>query len=322
MNSEFAIIINSFNRLSLLRKAITNLLNIFGENQMNVAIMVVDAGSKDGSIEFINDIKAQTSLALHLVLSDQDTLSFSSGCNLGVATALHYYPDLGYILLFETDNYLKSIRPIHEALELIKIEKSAACVGFTVEKHSGQKIAYGSSKPSVLSHVLGQTMANRLGLDVNKEKWRNHNGLVFSNAPIIFTSPLLITTKAWINVKGMTPEVFPFSDSDADLCLKFIAHGYQNLVLKCDGVVHDNLNTLSAWSSKRVLDYQKARYRLIKHHQINGHRWMRSLLLVKYKMELALGSMLGKDDDFISNRQILYDALKNSFSEDFGTAEK
>ena len=107
---ELVAVINSFNRRELLQQAVTSLALALRNISFGSAIVVFDAGSTDGSIEFVEEWRAQnTADNLVLVLAGDDRTSFSEGVNIGCATALERFPDSRWLLLYETDNCLSCL---------------------------------------------------------------------------------------------------------------------------------------------------------------------------------------------------------------------
>lgn len=305
MEKSLAVIINSFNRIDLLKESLPNIIKATSLLSLNCIIVVVDAGSTDGSLNYVNQYQLTCG---NLILADYDKskgVTFSEGCNLGVQTAFEKFPNLDYILLFETDNFFDNLQALPSALVLIA-NPAIASVGFTVEKFGGKKITFGNSKPSLLGFILGQTLSSKLGLEQVKQKWYKTEGLTTTPCDIIFTSPLLIKAAVWKEASGMDSENFPFSDSDADLCLLFLNAGYKNLVLQTNGVIHDNKNQTSAWSQKRVIDYHIAHSKLLLKHLGTPKHLFKLLMLIKYSIEFLAGKLLSKNNEYVKSRKFLF----------------
>lgn len=299
---KLAVIINSFNRYHLLKNCLENIISIRQKTSFKIDVIVIDAGSSDQSLEYLTSLQENEK---DLIVLMSKGATFSEGCNLGVKKAIEMYQDLEYILLFETDNYFNNEVPLITGIELIKEQKNAACVGFTIKNYSGQKISYGHSKPNLLSFFLGQSFSSKLGISKAKINWIKYNKLKYTKADIIFTSPLLIKTEAWKKVNGMDSNLFPFSDSDTDLCLSFLKYGYDNLVIDIEGVIHDNQNQKSEWSSKRVIDYQLAHNKLMIKHYPKFKNFIRIILPLKYRSEILIGKLIGKPQSFLETRREL-----------------
>ncbi|MBK0382064.1 glycosyltransferase family 2 protein [Pedobacter sp. SD-b] len=304
MRKRLAIVINSFNRLSLLKNCIANLIELMPQVSVDYLIMIVDAGSDDDSLLYIEDCRQKHDFIFSEIAKNGESISFSEGCNIGVNASLKLYPDLDDILLFETDNYFKNSAALSNALAIIE-DPNYACVGFTVEKYDGKKITYGNTKPTLLGFLIGQTLSKKFGFEQVKDSWQTTGNVRVNKSAIIFTSPLLIKAKAWKEVGGMDSKIFPFSDSDADLCLSFLKAGYTNMVLDTPGVIHDNKNQSSAWSQKRVIDYHIAHSLLLKKHLSTPPLLFQTFIIIKYSIELLGGRLLSKPQEYINSRKTL-----------------
>src|SRR5258706_4972881 len=199
MNPEVAVIINSFNRLVLLKECLPNIIDTLSKIKISYVIVIFDAGSTDGSVEYVNEMNHQLSSLIILITAGlNDNFSFSAGCNRSAKEAVDRYSYLSYLLFFETDNLFKNETSLQQAATLMKEKKEFACVGFTVEKISGEKIVYGNKKPSVLGFIMGQQLGAKLGIEQVKPQWcKSAAGIEYTYTDIVFTSPLLVRTKAW-----------------------------------------------------------------------------------------------------------------------------
>src|ERR1043165_6952839 len=95
---ELVAVINSFNRRPLLEKALVSLTSALRNAPFGSAIVVFDAGSKDGSVEFLRswqDLNPGDNLILVEPASGDS--SFSEGVNRGGAVALEQFPDCRWL---------------------------------------------------------------------------------------------------------------------------------------------------------------------------------------------------------------------------------
>lgn len=259
-----AFIINSFNRFSLLEKSIESVIPFCERNDTNFHIHIIDAGSTDGSLEFIELIAGRYTFVTYEILQGA---SFSKGCNQGIKTIQHFLPEVDALILFETDNFLTSVDPILTALKLIRSNKSIGSIGFSVKTFSGQPVLPGSTFLKPTATLLGLKLSHYLKVEKIKENYDIcfHN-YYFQKFQVIYTSPLVVSLEVWNKIAGMDDDLFPFCECDSDLAFRMYKNGYESYVMKCDGVIHDNLNTKSTWSEKRVLDLCRARLAYMKKH--------------------------------------------------------
>jgi GT2 family glycosyltransferase len=288
---ELAVIINSFNRLELLRESLSSVvqaLNLTFPRQS--AVVIFDAGSTDGSIDFVKDFA--TTCATHteapsiicLCPPENTDRSFSAGCNVAIHTAAQKFPQLKWCLLFETDNFISNPKALSLAVKLLEQEKQLAAVGFTLEG-----TAFCSRFPRPLAFAIGQQLSHRLGLErMEINHWYPFAESRWGLSEVVYTSPLLIRYTAWKETEGMDATRFPFSGSDHDWC--WIAHEkrWKEGDLDVTGVVHDNKTMQSAWSANRVIDFHRSRLRLLIKHRGTWVAILKPLLFSRHCLEILL----------------------------------
>lgn len=286
---RLAVIINSYNRLSLMKTALESLLEALQAVPVNTAIVILDAGSTDGSIAYVQQLMAEKSgRIIHLIEAAPST-SFSAGCNQAVNEAIALYPNLDYCFFYETDNCIYNPKALTAAIDLLESNPELGAAGFTVEDHRGQKVGYGERFPTFFSFLAGSVLYARIAPDAHKiRQWKKQDGLTWAPFDIVYTSPLLVRVKAWQTVGGMDSETFPFSDSDLDLNWKMYKNGYRSAVLQATGVWHDNRNTASAWSGKRTIDLHRARYNLLLRHRGSMVVLLKPLLFLRHLGEFLM----------------------------------
>ena len=291
-------IVNSFNRRSLLERAVTSLTASLRRAQFGSAMVVFDAGSTDGSVEFLK-LWRERNAGDNLILLEASSgrSSFSEGVNAACAEAIERFPKCGWLLFYETDNCLNDVDPLQKAIALLEREPRLAAAGFTVKQHDGSFFGYGMRFPSALSFALGQNVAGQIGLHApNNSKWQLIDGIRWRTCDIVFTSPLLVRREAWEQSGGFDPAAFPFSDSDLDWAWRCARLGWKMAVIASDRVVHDNLEQLSGWSANRALDFHRNRFRLLKRHRGKYVSLLKPILFLRHWFEsLILARRSGTD---------------------------
>jgi GT2 family glycosyltransferase len=288
---QFVAVINSFNRKNLLVEAVESLVRVIDPKSLDYAIVVFEAGSTDGSRQWLSDFAQahpQVNLEVLEASAKDDDTSFAAGVNLGCAHALKRYPDLEFLLLYETDNWLANAEPIHQAIKLLRSHAKLAAMGFTVRSRSGRVGGWGEAFPTLSAFVLGGQLCQRLGIPRAEMAIQETEGSRWFIADVVYTSPLVIKASAWLESGGMDARVFPFSDSDVDWAWKIAQKGYQQGVLVTDAVVHDNLSTLSNWSGMRVVYFHEARFRLLRKYRGSGVVLAIPALFVRHLLEYGL----------------------------------
>jgi GT2 family glycosyltransferase len=289
---QLAVIINSFNRLDLLKMALPSLIDSLSRLPCPSAIFVFDAGSVDGSLDYIEDYSRQHShFPIHLVTPQAESASsFADGCNQAIAAAEAFYPNLQWCFFYETDNQLRNPEALASALTFLQGQPRIGAVGFTVEKLDGSKTGYGCRIPSPLSFVLGQRISSRLGLDApNPPTWTTSPpALKWTPCDVVFTSPLLVRFEAWKQTGPMDANRFPFTDSDLEWCWRAGQRGWTLAVLDLPGVIHDNGGAPSQWSARRVLWFHQSRMRLLQLLTPTTALIIRPLLVLRHLIEMVL----------------------------------
>jgi GT2 family glycosyltransferase len=295
---EFVAVINSFNRRPLLEKALGSLTQALRTAPFGSAIVVFEAGSNDGSVEFLrswNGLNPGDNLVF--VESATADSSFSEGVNRGSAMALERFPECRWLFLFETDNWLQTAEPLSQAVQLLEEEPQLAAVGFTVKRHSGEFCGYGMSFPTATSLALGLNLSARWNLDQpDNSPWKTSNGFRWRMCDVVFTSPLLIRREAWLQTGGLDAERFPFSETDVDWAWRCTKAGWKTAVIASEQVVHDNLQQASAWSANRVIEFHRSRLRLLKRHRGEWIGLIKPVLFLRHCLEtLVLTFRRGTD---------------------------
>lgn len=271
-NVNLAILINSFNRLELFKHAISALNGWLPADphwQGRAAVVVYDAGSTDGTLEWLAEQRQSSSFPIEVITPsgpEEDT-SFAAGLNTAASYAIEKYADLDYLLFYETDNQILSAEPLTRAESLLAQQENLAACGFTVKKVDGRPAGIGAPFPSVWKFLLGPKIVHRLQLDAIP----CHDPAVYTDQEfclldVIYTSPLLVKVASWQASGGLDANTFPFSDCDLDWAKVLHDQGEKMAVIPADGVIHDNQATLSAWSGKRALQYHRGRYRYLRKH--------------------------------------------------------
>ncbi len=284
---ELVAVINSFNRRELLEKAIASLTFALRKAPFHSAIVVFEAGSTDGSAEFLNNWRDQNPEDnLAVVTAPPQTSSFADGANAGCATAIARFPDCRWLFLYETDNWLADVDPLINAISLLEAQPQLAAAGFTVRLHNGQPCGYGIRFPSRLSLVMGQNLSLHWNLNSpNDSPWQMTDNIRWRTCDVVFTSPLVIRRLVWEKTGGFDAKSFPFSDSDVDWAWRCAEAGWKMAVLETNAVIHDNLRQASPWSATRVIDFHRGRLRVLRSHRRSLYVLIKPALFLRHCAE-------------------------------------
>src|SRR5699024_2830523 len=114
-SQDIAFIVNSFNRFDLLKQCIGALGSWIPDSEMKdrCAVVVYEAGSTDGSLEWLRQQKSNLGFPLEILTPSvgEDT-SFAAGLNSGVRYAEKIFPSLRYLVFYETDNKISTEQPL------------------------------------------------------------------------------------------------------------------------------------------------------------------------------------------------------------------
>lgn len=317
---ELAAVINSFNRRSLLERAIGSLSEALRSAPFGSAIIVFEAGSNDGSAEFLKTWRENHPADNLIVIEgDTDRRSFSDGVNIGCAEAIACFPKCRWLFLYETDNCLASAEPLEKAISLLELQPRLAAAGFTVKKHDETFYGYGMRFPTASSFALGQNLAARLNLHApNNSAWQLSDGIRWRTCDVVFTSPLLIRREAWEQSAGFDASEFPFSDTDLDWAWRCARLGWKMAVIASNNVVHDNLEQLSAWSANRALDFHRNRFRLLKRHRGKHVVLLKPFLFLRHWLETMILARKSAADpiarDKLAKRKQMLRTVWNDYS--------
>ncbi|TDN39580.1 glycosyltransferase family 2 protein [Hymenobacter sp. UV11] len=297
---DIAIIINSFNRLSLLQECLEILNKWIPESTFKnrCAVVVYEAGSTDGSIEWLEKDTIKLHFPIKVVLPNPgDDTSFAAGLNAGVSYAEAKFSGLKYLLFYETDNQILGPAPLSQALlQLATRERLGAC-GFTVRRHDGSPAGVGQPFPELLNFALGNNIVHHLQLEAIPYRWqKSSDGIEFSEVDVVYTSPLLVRLDAWKVSGGLDPDRFPFSDCDVDWARRLRDLGWRMGVVRSNEVIHDNRDALSGWSKSRALQNNRGRLRYFQRHSPLGlfAVWP-GLLLLRHLVELVGTKLVVKE---------------------------
>jgi GT2 family glycosyltransferase len=317
-NPDIAIIINSFNRLQLLKNCL-NALSWIPESDFSTrcAIVIYDAGSADGTLEWLAEQRGTLGIPVEVIIPAKgDDTSFSAGLNAGVEAAIKKHFSLKYLLFYETDNQILNSKPLQDALEQIENRKRLAACGFTVLRHDGTSAGVGQPFPALLNFALGKNIVHRFQLEAIPYKWEtNISGIEFTNVDVVYTSPLLVRVDAWKESGGLDAKLFPFSDCDVDWARRLRDLGWRMGVIQTNAVIHDNLEAISAWSKSRALQNHRGRLRYFRRHRPMTIVIVWPLfLLIRHFLELTFTKIAVKEPDrklYLSNQ--FYGLLKSCY---------
>lgn len=301
-NIDIVFIINSFNRQALLQECLQVLESWIPRSifEGRCAVVIYEAGSTDGSIEWLQNAAQTLSFPIEIILPQlgEDT-SFAAGLNRGVAYAEAKFLALKYLLFYETDNQILSAEPISQALLQLTLEKKLGACGFTVRQVNGKPAGIGQPFPTLLNFAVGKAIVHRFQLEAIPYRWEKGSaGTEFSEVDVVYTSPLLVKLVAWKASGGLDSKRFPFSDCDVDWARRLYNLGWRMGVIRSDDVIHDNQESLSTWSKSRAIQNNRGRLRYFQRHRPLGiYAVWPVLLLLRHFIELISVKLIVRDPE-------------------------
>lgn len=274
------VFVQSFNRKRLLEIATSSFQKVL-EADTRFHMFVYDAGSTDGSLEYLKSLKDEHRVSLSIITNPSD-LSFSAGHNRLIQEIGSGQAPTSLVLFYETDNAIKDRQAIDEAMETIRCGEADA-VGFTPVKHDGTGVGYGGAFPNKKEFILGQRATKWLRKFRNAGASRNER--IFETE-VAFTSPLLVKLELLKRINGFDEVNFPFGHSDTDLCKRIRKAGGKILVLRSSSFVHDNLDNASTWSRNRVWDYHRATFKFLEKHDAPFSMVEKFFLFSRHSIEI------------------------------------
>ena len=205
-----SVVMLNFNGLTYLKKTIPKILKL---NWPNYEFVIIDNGSTDGSIEFINKFDK-----IRLIKNGKN-LGYSKGKNIGVKNARGKY-----ILLLDNDMIIENKNILSDLLKFYSSKKNIAFVSTTMINLNEKKtIMYGC-----FYSFYGQ---------------REKKLIYPSKLPKDYIVPapsggnIFFKKDIWKKLGGYD-ESFPFNIDDYDIGARSVIYGYNNYILNLNPIVH------------------------------------------------------------------------------------
>lgn len=166
MPAELCVVFGTYNRLSFLQKAVASVREHAG---MPVDFIIVDGGSKDGSIEWLDEQDD-----VDLIRQEGPLTGAVIAFNLGFARAVEAeYP---FVFHFNDDAELVTPGALVGAVEVMKAQPELGAVAFEFDLRGswGFELVHGMTYPNfgVIRREAGMEVARAQG-DPEGKKWWN-----------------------------------------------------------------------------------------------------------------------------------------------------
>ncbi|ADL50384.1 glycosyltransferase family 2 protein [Clostridium cellulovorans] len=287
INPLVAIILVNFNNKNDTEECIESLLK---ENYDNKKIIVVDNGSKDGSI---TELKRQFENKV-IFIENQDNLGFSCANNQGIELALK--ENAQYIMLLNNDTVVEQefIKP------MLEVAERKNCI-------VSPKIPYYDEKNILWS--CGGEFRWKKGTTHNRGINEVDNGQFDEEKEVDFASGccLFIPRKILETVGMLSDEYFLYYE-DTDYCLKAKHAGFKIVYTPKAVVYHKVSRTMGGAESPTVLYYSN-RNRLYFNDKYNKQHKHKFLLYFygTRMVKISLLAIKGEKDKVSAIKEGIYD---------------
>lgn len=202
-------------------KFVESIKSIVNQNYSNIEIIIIDNGSKDGSVEKIEKIKIDNIKIYKL----QKNLGFTEGSNLGVEKSSGRY-----FLILNNDAYLDKTNFIQESVDILEKSNNNIIGLFPKVVFNWEKNVINTT--FVKWHYRQLWFDNQNGrFDFNNE---NKNKEVFG---AMFVAPIF-KKDLWLKIGGFDNSFFSYAE-DFDVSYRSALLGYKFLYCPNIKVKHD-----------------------------------------------------------------------------------
>jgi len=241
INMKVLIVILNYNGFHLLKKHLPSVLNT---QYPNFDILVVDNGSIDGSVAFLENHYPQIK-----IVKSKENLGFGRGNNLGV----YEYPEYDAYVFLNNDMSVEK----DWLTGLTAVVKEKDNVGAV-----GPKILYSKKKDD--KYVINSTGIkldkHYMGYDRYEGEYDDKKFKIIEEVDALCGGALLITKKAWDSVGGFNSHMFMYYE-DVDISLRIRDFGFRLYYCGKSTVYHDHMgSTGNMGSFKRNYMSMKNRY--------------------------------------------------------------
>lgn len=212
--SDVGVVLVSYNTRALLLKAVRSLQDGVNAGSRNVAVVIVDNASSDGSAEAVE----REFPHVHVVRSSINR-GFAAGVNLGV----RQLPAGLNILLLNPDAHLE-VGALAAMRQTLREHPAAAAIGPALRYVNGEPQASAFGFPGLAQVMLDLFPIPRLGNSrLNGRLWA-------TSGPLSIGHPLgacmLIRTAAWQDVGELDESYFMYME-EVDWCRRARARGWE-----------------------------------------------------------------------------------------------
>ncbi len=217
----------------------------------NYEVIVVDNGSKDGSLDFL---KKQKEKMLLQVIENKENASFSKANNQGVEIAQGEY------LVFMNNDIEVTQGWLDELLYTMDKTKNPGAIGAKLVYPQIPENTINKGKSFLLQHTgidfreevfLEKPFYRPFNMDNGKQVFDEKEEKPVTRMAV--TAAVLLVKKALFQKAGGFEEGYVYGYEDVDLCLKIHRLGYQNIYCPTSLLFHYEFGTQSTSAPKKVV---------------------------------------------------------------------
>ena len=243
--------------------------------------IVVDNGSTDGSIAFLQSLEPQ----LRLIWNEQ---------NLGFAKAVNQAIDVAsgkYLLILNTDIVLTETA-VAKFVEFMENTSDAGMVGGQLLNSDGSNQNSIAPFPSLTTELMNKSL-----LRIFNPRKYYHKHIADKNPMAVdsLVGAAFLVRKEVIDIVGKVDERFFFYFEETDWCKRFGEKGYKIYFIPTICIYHKQGQSLTAPLKIRGrIEYAISRYRYFRKHYSPGTQMiLRIGLIVKLVIELISNLLFG-----------------------------
>lgn len=211
---KISVVVPNYNGEEILKRNLPTVLKSLSESKLDGELIVVDDGSQDRSLEFLEKFKAENSLVK--IVKNEKNLGFSSAVNSGVKKASGEFVILLNSDVQPQEDFISYLIPHFrdERVFAVGCLDRSEEEGIVVERGRG----VGSFKRGFLVHQRGEVnRTNTLWASGGSSIWRK---------------------SVWEKLSGLDEIYNPFYWEDIDISYRALKSGYKILFEKRSIVIH------------------------------------------------------------------------------------
>lgn len=218
-----SIIIVNWNTRELIKKCIESIFDTTPQSELEYEVIVIDNGSKDGSIEYLQSLGNKI-----VLLSNKTNRGYAAACNQGMERAAGKY-----ILLLGSDTLMLK-DTLKECSVYLENHPLTGAVGCKLLNHDSS--AQNSCKrfPTIKNAFFAYLSLDKLNRDYDMADF-NYDKTI--SVDQIATTFLMIKAEV-IHKAGMFDEAYRILYNDVDLCKRIKNDGWEIVFLHTCSIYH------------------------------------------------------------------------------------